>query len=454
MMARRQAATTFVALLVVAAACTDEVEIPLLGSPSTTSSSPSGRGLRVEPVDTGEATSAGAMKALCISPTPVSTDDGSAPEQPAPSIAEVQDQVESVRGLSYLEPVAAESVSSDEIAKDLTEAFDDTYPETFYDRRTVAWHTMGVIPRDVTIREALLAFQTGQVVGFYNPVDGQLVYRGDDELDLVERYTLAHELTHAIDDQHFELSRLDGIAAACRDEPFQAALGAVEGSAQFFATRVIAEFPDVSGGLGDVGGGGLPDGVPPFIAELMLWPYSAGQAFITALESRGELQEVDAALKDLPTTTEQIMHPELYPGRAPAPPNIENRARSLGPGWGDLDVMQVGEEWLSAMLDLSVEPGLVEDVAAGWNGGGYRAWTDGRDAAVLLRVSWDSVDDATVFASAMASWLESTGVTGSVADPADGRTVTVGFATSHEALAALEVSTGSDSVTVMRLARP
>ena len=179
----------------------------------------------MEPVDTGEATSAGAMKALCISPTPVSTDDGSAPEQTAPSIAEVQDQVESVRGLRYLEPVGAEPVSSDEIAKDLIEAFDDTYPEAFYDRRTVAWQTMGVIPTDITIREALLAFQTGQVVGFYSPVDGQLVYRGDDELDLVERYTLAHELTHAIDDQHFELSRLDGIAAACRDEPFQAALG-------------------------------------------------------------------------------------------------------------------------------------------------------------------------------------------------------------------------------------
>ena len=168
----------------------------------------------MKPVHTGEATSAGAMKALCIAPEPVSTSDGTPPDDTPASIEEVETQVESVRGLEYLKPVVAEPVTQERIAEELTEAFDATYPKAFYDRRTAAWQTIGVIPDDVTIRDALLAFQTGQVVGFYNPVDGELVYLSDDDqLDLTERFTLAHELTHAMDDQHFDLSRIDPIAA-------------------------------------------------------------------------------------------------------------------------------------------------------------------------------------------------------------------------------------------------
>ena len=130
-----------------------------------------------------------------------------------------------------------------QIDRRLTKNFDKTYPVDFYARRSNAWATIGVIPTGTSIHDALLAFQTGDVAGFYNPTNKTLVYVGDTELSLNERFVLAHELTHAIDDQHFGLSRLDSIVARCDDESFTAALGAVEGSAQFFATQVIMRFP-------------------------------------------------------------------------------------------------------------------------------------------------------------------------------------------------------------------
>ena len=437
---RRRLVAAIAVLAFITAACTgDGIRLQIDTATPTPSVLPGndGPGLRVEPVKTGEATSEGAMRALCVSPTPVSTGDGASPGPTPPEISEVEDQVEAVRGLDYLDPVAADAVSADEIADAFTSTFDDTFPKAFYDRRTVAWQTIGVIPTDVTIRDAMLAFQTGQVVGFYNPVDGQLVYLGDDgDLDLIERYTLAHELTHAMDDQHFDLSRLDTIAAACRDEAFQAALGAVEGSAEFFATQVLTQFPDPDAELGDLGGAGLPAGVPPFITELTLWPYSAGVAFVSALDAGGGLTAIDGALSDLPPTTEQVMHPELYPQPTPEAPDIADRSAALGPGWGDLDVMQVGEEWLRAMLRLALDAGDAGDAAAGWNGGTYRAWTDGHDTAVLLKTSWDTPEDAAAFADAMDAWLATTGRTGSV-DPVEGETVTVGFATSDESLTAV-----------------
>ena len=338
-----------------------------------------------------------------------------------------------MRELEFLREVVVQPVSAEEIAGKLEGAFDETYPKEFYDRRSVAWQTLGVIPRDVDIREALLAFQTGQVVGFYNPVDGELVYRADGDLDLVERVTLAHELTHAIDDQHFDLSRIDGVAARCRDEAFQAALGAVEGSAQFFSIRLLFEFPPADGDFSGLGeGGGMPDGVPPFMVDLQLWPYTAGQAFITELEARGGVDEVDEALRTFPTTTEQILHPERYPDDVPSRLDVPDLSDALGDGWGDLDVMQVGEAWLAAMLGLRLDPATAEAAAAGWDGGLYRAFTDGDDAAVVLTTAWDSRADADAFEQAVREWLAADDASGIVGRPS-GTRVTLAIATTDDA---------------------
>jgi hypothetical protein len=434
----RVAIAALAVLTFAAVACTGDgirIQIDTSPAPSTSDATPSpsvaaggSQGLQVEPLHTGAARSAAAMRELCVAPTPVSTGGGSSGPVP-PSIQEVEREVETVRGLRYLHPVKARAVTQEQIARELIAAFDDTYPAGFYDRRTVAWQTIGVIPTNVTIRDALLAFQTGQVVGFYNPVDGELVFIGDDDqLDMTEHFVLAHELTHAIDDQHFDLSRLDRLANTCRDESFEAAIGAVEGNAQYFATQVLTRFPDLGAGIGDAGGAGIPEGVPPFITALQLWPYDAGQSFITSLESRGGLSQVDDAIRDLPSTTEQVMHPERFPEPAPPTPNVADLSEQLGQGWGDLDVMQVGEEWLRAMLDLRLDSGIAADAAAGWNGGVYRSWTDGRDSAVLFRTAWDSPADAQEFADAVGQWIDAGSVSGFVAEP-QGSTVAFGFAT-------------------------
>ena len=138
---------------------------------------------------------------------------------------------------------------------------------------------------------------------------------------------LAHELTHAIDDQHYDLTRIDDIVATCDDEAFQSALGAVEGSAQHFAFAVAARFP---GGTIDSGDGGLPAGVPPFITQLQFWPYTAGQIFIDALDRRGGVQAVNRAIETFPLSTEQVMHPERYPNDVPQPVDVPDLSGDSG----------------------------------------------------------------------------------------------------------------------------
>jgi hypothetical protein len=387
----------------------------------------------------GQPTADAAIKALCVPPEPFSGGPVEAGSLP-PEIAELVSQVEQVRGAEFPRPVAVQAITDEVMDSKLEESFDAFYPVDLYARRTVAWRTIGVIGADDDLREAYGTYLTGQVVGFYNPTDGELVYLGEGELGMVERMILAHELTHALDDQRFDLKRLDELAARCMEEDYMAALGLVEGSAQYYASEVLLAFPDLdlgdlAGALGDLLAGeqGLQD-VPPFVQALQGWPYAAGQAFVAEIASGGGNGAVDSALRDLPVSTEQIIHPDRYPADVPSEVDIADISSDLGPEWGDLDAMHVGEAWLSAMLSLHLPDFEAEQAAAGWDGGVYRAWSDGRDVVVVIRTAWDSRGEAEGFASALSDWIDE-------ADAADvsqaGTTVTAVFATDAALLAAV-----------------
>jgi hypothetical protein len=426
---RRRLTTGAVGLALAATACTLTI-----GSEPTPTQVPTPV-LSPSSVPSGSRSAAAAMKRLCEAPR-IGSGSGVTPEGPTPpEIATVEQQVETVRGLRYTAHVAVKALDQEQIDRRLSRNFEKTYPVDFYARRSQAWGTIGVIPAGTSIRDALLAFATGQVVGFYNPANKQLVYIGDSELSLTERFILAHELTHALDDQHFGLSRLDSVAARCDDEAFTAGLGAVEGSAQFFATQVILRFPS-DAPLGGGGDGGSLEGVPPFISNLQLWPYGAGMAFVQRLDDRGGTELVNRALTTFPASTEQIIHPDRWPSDTPQPVNVPDLGPSLGAHWRDLDVMTVGEAWLQLMLELRLTAGDAGRAATGWGGGLYRAWTDGTRTAVVLRTVWDSPDDTQEFAEAMGEWIGGSAFIGTP----NGIWVDVGFASDGATLDALRAA--------------
>jgi len=167
--------------------------------------------------------------------------------------------------------------------------------------------------------------------------------------------------------------------------------------------------------------------VPPFVQALETWPYTAGLAFVTQRELDGGTAAVDDAFRHPPETTEQVIHPDRYPSDLPSPVDVPDLSPALGPGWGDLDAMQVGEEWLDAMLRLRLDGTIADDGTAGWDGGVYRAWSDGTDVAVVMDTAWDSAEDANAFAAAMQAWNGAGDGPSSVRT--DGTHVTLSFST-------------------------
>ncbi len=435
-------------LLLLLAACTGGGSLGPFGSPTPSHSErsqappPSPPATSIAPPGTEPA--AAALERLCIrAPAPKET-----PATPGPvpsAIQQVEQEVQQVRGLKYLHPVAVAAETHDQLVHGLVAPFDHDYPAGLLARRSRVWQLIGVIPADVELRQAYRAFLSGQVIGYYDPTSGQLVFIGTTNPSPSERLTLAHELTHADDDQHFDLSRLNPLENRCQDEAQMAATGAVEGSAQFFSFSVAREFFSpadlISLGLSGGGGGSLA-GVPPFVQTLALWPYLDGLNFITALNARGGLAEVNRALQQFPVSTEQVMHPDRYPSDTPVAVNIPDYGPSLGEGWRDLDVMQVGEEWLRAMLELRLGKADAASAADGWGGGLYRAWTDGPHVAVELSTRWDTPTDADQFAAAVNRWLRSDQFAAVVRPAGEGSPVEVLFGSDAATLDALRGALG------------
>jgi hypothetical protein len=433
---RRSASVALIAVALLAGSCTGAGSSATERSAAIANTSPTtagGGALHLPSVTPGGApTLRAAISKLCI---PATTPAGTpaAGELP-PDLTTIAHEVEQARGHDFVTLPKAEAVSAQEMDRRLEESFKSYYPKDLYDRRTFAWRTIGVIPPDANLYDAYRAFLTGGVVGFYDPDTGELVYQGSGDQGFTERLTLAHELTHALDDQIFNLKRLDTLTNTCQDERFAGALGLVEGSAQYFSAAAAAENPSVN--LGDllaaiaqaVGSGGAPDGVPPFLYAINIWPYSAGMSFVGTLAGQGGTQAVDRAFEHLPVSSEQVMHPQLYPSDKPVPVDIPNLTAALGPSWGDLDAMTIGEEWLRAMLALRLDGDTADAAAAGWGGGAYRAFSDGTDVVVVLRTAWDTSPDAVAFADALQRWGSANHVTPTVLR--HGNQVTAVFATS------------------------
>jgi hypothetical protein len=353
-----------------------------------------------------------------------------------PPIATVADGVQGVRGLRFTRPVGVEVVSQARIARMLQEGLDQGFPKDEAARTGQAWGTMGLIPPGVNLRTAVEDFNSSQVIGFYDDDARRLVIIGSASLTPYQRFILAHELTHALQDQNFGLSRLQDLDRTCQDERVEAFLSLSEGDAVETSLEWIMQTftPDEARQFNNEvnKSSPAPPSIPSFVKDLLTWPYLPGQMFVQALLARGGEQAVDQAFKNPPTSTEQILHPEKYPADQPVTVNVPDLSSKLGAGWKDLEFEDVGEGWFRLMLGLRIQANTADAAAAGWDGGQYRAWTDGQDhTAVVMDTVWDTPRDASEFARAMGEWLS--GHLGKVLSPS-GAKVRVLFASDQATL--------------------
>jgi hypothetical protein len=226
------------------------------------------------------------------------------------------------------------------------------------------------------------------------------------------RQTLVHELTHAIDDQHFDLDRPE--YSTSDDEASFGFGSVVEGNARTIEGLFVDAMSPADKARRDVeeqrfimATQPMLAGIPLVLLQLLQAPYDYGPPLVESLLGVGGQDLLDAAIDDPPTTSTQVLHPDMFLAGIGAVP--------VDPPTADGDVVdtgQFGELLTQYTLEDSEDQLVASKAATGWAGDHYVTWQDGPDS-VCIRIAYamDTPKDLDELEDAYTSWSEPRGAT-------------------------------------------
>lgn len=306
--------------------------------------------------------------------------------------------VEQARGLPFTREVKVTLVGDAEFRRRLLGTENTRSPEDREELRSTerVLEGLGLLDRDVDLEAAIESLFGSAVTGFYDTEKDDLVVRGD-ELTPALRVTLVHELTHALQDQHFDIARPDFDERD--DEASQGLTGLVEGDAVRIERQYVDTLPSDQQKAIEAEeaefAGALDPSTPEVLLQLVGFPYIVGPRFVEELVAKGGQARLDAAFANPPTTSEQLLHPERFlagegPKEVPAP----------AAGGRVIDEGVLGE--LGLLLFLREALGDAAPAASrGWGGDRYVAWVDGDRTCVRANIAMDTPDDRARLARAL-----------------------------------------------------
>ena len=323
---------------------------------------------------------------------------------------EILKQISELRRLPWKEQVAALVQKRDALRKHLIELVDRDIPPEKLAGREMALRKMGLYEEEQSMRDLLLDAYTSQMAGFYDPSKKTLYIL--DDLLLLSTDIIAHEMVHALQDQHYDLESLPMSDMANSDLAL-ALMALIEGD----ATIAMVRFMEKRLGMPTSTGEDLIERIgremgmsvrfmdlPDWFKEEMVFPYIEGTRFVSTLMSVGGWDRVDRAFEDLPLSTEQIIHAEKYldAGRDdPQAVAIPDLVDSLGGACKEVFSDSMGELGMRILLRKHA-PAFAEKAAAGWDGDRAVAYESEDGNVTLAMVSvWDDSREAREFQLAM-----------------------------------------------------
>ena len=265
------------------------------------------------------------------------------------------------------------------------------------DLRQAVYTHLGLVPDRVNVAEQGVAYLGTQITGFYDS-DNKAFYLLNDQGgpgSSQARATIVHEFTHALEDQYYDLNKI-GEKVQDNWDATRAFFSTIEGDALntetvFFGRplrnqNACFQIPADNGGS------------QPYTVrrDLNSW-YDDGLCFVTNV-----LPKVPAGFESiftrLPSTTEQLLHPDRYLANEPAKPVTPAAlASTLGPGWKEQGKGTLGEYTLQNVLmaGLSGDRPRVQRAAEGWGGDAFTVYERDETTKLLqLETVWDTPDDA------------------------------------------------------------
>lgn len=340
----------------------------------------------------------------------------------------------SLRRIPFKHGVKRDVTQREHLKEMLLKDFEEDMTPEEFEANEKALKAFGLIPLDMNLKEFLIQVYSEEIAAYYDPRTKTMymieepevekkeppgfferLFGKTDEFDKDQNKTvIAHEMTHALADQHFDLDRLHheskhdddrslAASALIEGEATLAMIGA--GMEDWDGSKTIAlpaENLDrglrlMSPFMAMMGGGKTLREAPPIISESMMFPYLRGMVFCAKLANDGGWQAVDDAYRNPPLSTEQILHPQKFRAEPDYPTRVEMGELDPGDDWRELGRNVLGEFQIGVMLRRH----RGEVAAAGWDGDRYAVF-EGPEGklALVWSTTWDDEDEARDFAKA------------------------------------------------------
>lgn len=361
-----------------------------------------------------------------------------APPAVLPDLAPIMQRVAEIRGLPFTKDVPAEEQSMDDFKKMMLEEIEKEYGDgEEFSEIVDGLMRLGLLKERIELDEAFVSAFASQAAAYYDPESGKFFYLYTDvPADQLEGFA-AHELVHALQDQHFDLGGIveEELMAASNDDEgprnddyILAVRCLIEGEATYvmnlfsmgdeagnMMTDMMARIPmdqmiEMSQMAVEQGAleGDLAeameamDELPNYILAPLFAAYMSGAAFAKHLHGEGGWEGLAGAWANRPPTTEMCLHPEKYTGEAvdlPTTITLPEFPSLKDAGWRLIDTAIHGEFYLDMLLrEHGVSDGDARRASYGWDGDVYQAWkNEAGEVAIILATTWDRERDALQF---------------------------------------------------------
>jgi hypothetical protein len=262
----------------------------------------------------------------------------------------------------------------------------------------------GLVPQDFDLKKSTLDLLTEQAAAFYDYDEKKLFLLADSSFS-AETTTLAHELSHALADQYFNLENFMEETPSNDDENL-AHTAVVEGQASWLmiayelkrAGQPPVPTEEMLKSVADSGETSMADfpvlkTSPLYIQQSLLFPYAQGTLFFDAVYHKLGNAAFAAVFADPPTGSAQIIHPEKYFSHekpsTPKLPKLTAESKELTNGsMGEFDHQMLLQQYLGAAKAQQLAPHL--------RGGQFRIVSRGRDGKfqLLYAAEWNSLESA------------------------------------------------------------
>ncbi len=324
----------------------------------------------------------------------------------------------SISGLTEEHPVPYGEISKKQLRRFLKKRIKNTLRPEEIRADELALKMFGLVPQNFDLRKSTIDLLTEQAAAFYDYDEKKLFLLQGAPLG-EETTTLAHELSHALADQHFDLERFMDESPANDDENL-AHTAVVEGQASWLmiaynlaeAGKPPVPTPEMLQSVEDsseASGSDFPvlKASPLYIQQSLLFPYTDGTKFFDAVFRKVGKSAFSAVFREAPSASSQILHPEQYFAREK--PLIPTLPR-LDLGQSDKEVTEgsVGEFDHRLLLWQYVGQARAYELASHLKGAQFRVTSTGKGRKPVLEYisKWASGKSAAEYFAAYKKVLE------------------------------------------------